>query len=135
MEPDNPPDIQAQAGPYARPPEFRADFSVTMSEVEYLVDFTVHSVYLGKHREIGSTEQREHDTKLQKYSARYLPSTTAKVVPLSCSTFGSMAKKGTDFSESLAKHIAHTRCAQTVDKLRGGPEAIRNSQDGVFKTT
>jgi hypothetical protein len=73
-----------------------------MSEVEYLVDFTVHSVSLGNHREIGSTEQREHDAKLQKYSARYLPSTTAKVAPLS------MAKKGTDFLKSLAKHIAHT---------------------------
>jgi hypothetical protein len=96
-----------------------------MSGLEYLVDFTVHSVSLRKHREIGSTEQREHDAKLQKYSARYLPSTTAKVVPLSCSTFGSMAKKGTYFLESLAKHIAHTRCAQTVDKLRGGPEAVR----------
>jgi hypothetical protein len=36
-----------------------------------------------------------------------------------------MAKKGTDFLESLAKHIAHTRCTQTVDKLRRGPEAVR----------
>jgi hypothetical protein len=62
---------------------------------------------------------------LQKYNARYVPSTTAKVVPLSCSTFGSMAKKGIDFLESLAKRIAHTRCAQTVDKLRGGPKAVR----------
>jgi hypothetical protein len=43
MEPDDPPDIQAPAGPFARPPGFRADFSVTMSEVENLVDllFTV----------------------------------------------------------------------------------------------
>jgi hypothetical protein len=94
-----------------------------MSEVEYLVDFTVHSVSLGKHREIGSTEQREHDAKLQKYSAGYLPSTTAKVVSLSCITFGSVEKKGTDFLESLAKHIAHTRCAQTVDEIREGSEA------------
>jgi hypothetical protein len=108
-----------------RPPGFRADFSVTMAKVEYLVDLTVHCVPLGKHREIGSIEQREHEAKLQKYSARYLPSTTAKVVPLSCSTFGSMAKKGTDFLESLAKHIAHTRCVQTIDKLRGGREAVR----------
>jgi hypothetical protein len=46
-------------------------------------------------------------------------------MPLSCSTFDSVAKKGTDFLESLAKHIAHTRCAQTVDQLRGGPEAVR----------
>jgi hypothetical protein len=58
-----------------------------MSNVEYMVDFTVQSVSLGKHREVGSTEQREHAAKLQKsiwqkYSARYLPSTTAKVVPL-----------------------------------------------------
>jgi hypothetical protein len=105
-----------------------------MSEVEYLVDFTVHSVSLGKHREIGSTEQREHDAKLQKYSARYLPSTTAKVVPLSCSTFGSMAKRGTDFLESLAKHIAHTRCSQTVDKLRGGPEAVRMEYSKQLRT-
>jgi hypothetical protein len=36
-----------------------------------------------------------------------------------------MAKKGTDFLERLEKHIAHTRCAHTVDKLRGGPEAVR----------
>jgi hypothetical protein len=78
------------AGPYARPPGFRAGSLVTMSEVEYLVDFTVHSVSLEKHREIGSTEQREHDAKLQKYSARYLPYTIAKAVPLSCSTYGQL---------------------------------------------
>jgi hypothetical protein len=64
-----------------------------MSEVEYLVDFMVHNVSLGKHREIGSTEQREHGAKLQKYSARYLPSATAKVAPLS--TFGSIARAST----------------------------------------
>jgi hypothetical protein len=77
---------------------------------------------------------RTHDAKLRKYSARYLPSTTAKVVPLSCSTYGSMAKKGTDFLESLAKHIVHTRCSQSADKLRGGPEAVRMKYSKQLRT-
>jgi hypothetical protein len=134
VEPEDPPDIQPPVGRNIRPPGFRADFSVTMAEVEYLVDFTVHSVPLGKFRDIGTKEQREHDAKLTKYSARYLPSNTAKVVPLSCSTYGSMAKKGTLFLEGLAKHIADVKCAQTIDKLRGRPEATRMEYSKQLRT-
>jgi hypothetical protein len=80
---------------------------VTISGVEYLMDFTVHSTILSN-CPVSTIHNSKGNTVELHYVRQY-------------------GKEGDRLLDCRAKHIAHTRCAvhcaQTVDKLRGGPEA------------